>query len=269
MKTLRRNHNISGTSGFTLMETLVALMVLGYLLTAVYGSFSRTLRSKQIAEERQELFAAGREAVLRIADDIEGALLPEMGDRFYFRGTSAGGDPPADRLEFVSVNRGGYGIKRVCPGPVLVRYSLEQLGDQRDLLMLRRDEDSWPYLIGEADSTPSIIEMLTQDRDPGDLCAPFESRPLLYCEGDSGAVRVAGSCIRVVGLRFRYYDIATKEFRDAWDSTAYVLPDGTQLIPAAVQIALYLADDRNHFQEFTTIADIPLGRDQPIPEQTP
>jgi hypothetical protein len=31
-----------------------------------------------------------------------------------------------------------------------------------------------------------------------------------------------------------------------------------------VQIALFLADERGHFQEFTTVADIPLGRDQPI-----
>lgn len=265
---MKTSHNNNSAGGFTLLETLLALTILSLLLTTVYGSVSRTLTSKEIGEERQELFAAGREAVLRIADDIEGALLPEMGDRFYFRGTSDGGDPPADRLEFVAVNRGGYGIKRVCPGPVLVRYSLEQLGDQRDLLVLRRDEDSWPYLIGEADDSPSIIEMMTEEEDDGHRCAPFESRPLLYCEGASGAVRVAGSCIRVVGLRFRYYDIATEELKDEWDSTTYVLPDGKQLIPAAVQIALYLADDRGHFQEFTTIADIPLGRDQPIPEQT-
>jgi hypothetical protein len=220
------------------------------------------MRSKEIGEERQELFAAGREAVLRIADDIEGALLPTMGDRFYFRGVHEGGDPPADRLEFVAMNRGGYGMNRVCPGAVLVRYSLEQLGDRRDLLVLRRDEDSWQALTAEADETQSILEALTEE-DQGDRCAPYESRPLLYCEGDSGAVRIAGTCIRVVGLSFRYFDKAVNDFRDEWDSTpAEQATEGR--LPSAVQIALFLADDHGRFQEFTTIADIPLGRDQPV-----
>lgn len=250
-------------SAFTLLETLLALTILGLLLTTVYGAVSRTMRSKEIGEERQELFAAGREAVLRIADDIEGALLPEMGDRFYFRGTHDGGDPPADRLEFASMNRGGYGLNRVCPGAVLLRYSLEQLGDRRDLLVLRRDEDSWQALIGEADDVPSIIDSMTEE-DQGDRCAPYESRPLLYCEGDSGAVRIAGSCIRVVGLSFRYFDKAINDFRDEWDSTAVTKPGEKPRIPSAVQIALYLADERGHFQEFATVADIPLGRDQPV-----
>lgn len=248
--------------GFTLLETLLALTILGLLLTTVYGAVSRTMRSKEIGEERQELFAAGREAVLRIADDIEGALLPTMGDRYYFRGVHDGGDPPSDRLEFVAMNRGGYGINRVCPGPVLVRYSLEQLGDRRDLLVLRRDEDSWQALTAEADESESIIDALTEE-DQGDRCAPYESRPLLYCEGDGGSIRIAGSCIRVVGLSFRYFDKAVNDFREEWDSTpTQQITEGR--LPSAVQIALFLADDRGHFQEFTTVADIPLGRDQPI-----
>lgn len=253
---------LTRAGGFTLLETLLAITILGLLLTTVYGAVSRTMRSKEIGEERQELFAAGREAVLRIADDIEGALLPTMGDRYYFRGVHDGGDPPADRLQFVTMNRGGYGVNRVCPGPVLLRYSLEPLGDRRDLLVLRRDEDSWQALTAEADESESIIEAQTEE-DQGDRCAPFESRPLLYCEGDSGAIRIAGSCIRVVGLSFRYFDKAVNDFREEWDSRpTQRLTEGR--LPSAVQIALFLADDRGHFQEFTTVADIPLGRDQPI-----
>ena len=250
-------------AGFTLLETLLALTILGLLLTTVYGAVSRTMRSKDIGEERQELFASGREAVLRIADDIEGALLPKMGDRYYFRGTHEGSDPPADRLEFVMMNRGGYGLNRVCPGPVLVRYSIEQLGDQRGLFVLRRDEDSWGALVAEADNVPSITEMFTEE-DQGNRCAPFESRPLLYCEGDSGAVHISGSCIRVVGLGFRYFDKAINDFRDEWDSTVMAEKGEEPRIPAAVQIALFLADENGRFREFTTVADLPLGRDQPV-----
>lgn len=254
-------------AGFTLLETLLALTILALLLTTVYGSVSRTLRSKEIGEERQELFAAGREAVLRIADDVEGALVPGLDSRrYYFRGVHDGGDPPMDRIEFVAMNRGGYGLNRVCPGVVILGYSLEQLGDRRDLFILRRDEFLLQDVKAEADGMPSIIDLLTQE-DEGDRCARQESRPLLYCEGDSGAIRVAGSCIRVVGLRFRYYDLAINDFRDEWDSTTILMPrTGEPRIPSAVQIALFLADERGHFQEFTTIADIPLGRDQPIPE---
>jgi hypothetical protein len=184
-----------------------------------------------------------------------------MGDRFYFKGTSGGGQPPADSIEFVSVNRGGYGFNRVCPGPVLVHYSLEPLGNARDAFVLRRDEDSWAALIAEADGQTSQIDEAT-DGDETEFCAKFESRPLLYCQDSGGDL--PGNCIRVFGLKFRYYDKAINGFRDDWDSTQTDPPGTIPRIPAAVQIALYLADGRGRIQEFTTTADIPLGRDQPV-----
>lgn len=255
--------SVADRCGFTLLETLLALVILALLLTTVYGAVSRTLYSKTVGEDRAALFAAGRDAVLRIADDIEGALLPGAVDRGYFRGREGGGQPPTDGIEFVSVNRGGYGLRRVCPGPVLVRYGLEPLGDRRDMFILRRDEDSWAALIAEADGLTSALDELTDAEEEN--CAKYESRPLLYCHDPVGAASLPGSCVRVVGLGFRYYDKAIGDFREEWDSTEDPRTGSTGgRLPAAVQVALYLADERGRIHEFTTVTDVPLGRDQPV-----
>ena len=70
--------------GFTLLEVLVATAILGLVMTAVYGVVARTLMATQRSEARAELFADGRELVLRLADEIEGALPPST--NVYFLG---------------------------------------------------------------------------------------------------------------------------------------------------------------------------------------
>src|SRR3989304_519067 len=101
------NHNRDiRQRGFTLIEILLALVILGIILTTVYGALSRTLFSKNVAEERGELFANGRDAVLKMASEIEAAMPPPSGDRIYFRGSGGQGQVPS--LEFVAMNPGTY-----------------------------------------------------------------------------------------------------------------------------------------------------------------
>ena len=55
-------------AGFTLIEVLLAVFIASLILVGVYGVLSRTLTSKKKAEEHAELYAQGRETVLRMAD---------------------------------------------------------------------------------------------------------------------------------------------------------------------------------------------------------
>src|SRR5262249_53900281 len=64
-------------AGFTLLEVMLALPILGIVATAVYGTFSRTLRSKQIADERADVLRTGRAALARMADEIASAFYPQ------------------------------------------------------------------------------------------------------------------------------------------------------------------------------------------------
>ena len=244
-----------------MLEVLLAVTILGILLLTVYGAVSRTMSSKQIAEERAELFATGREAVLKMANDLETAMRPT--DRIIFLGKRGGGQPSSDSVDFVMMNRGAYGFGSVRPGPVLVTYSLSPLPDVRGTFALVREEQLYQVLLDQADGiTPQQADPSEQDPRP----VSSESR-LVDCPIVPGQVDIAGSCLRVVGLQFSYYDDLARDWRDEWDSmTGATL----ERLPAAVRIVLSIADDHSA-QDFSTVVDLPVavGQPTPAPGQTP
>lgn len=254
MNPTRHDTGRDGRSGFTLLELLLAIVILGLLLASVYGALSRTAFSKDVAEERAELFSSGRQAVLRMASDIEAALPPPSGDRIYFRGIS-GGSPS---VEFVAMNRGGYGANRVRPGRVLIAYSLDPLPGYRGSFALRREEYLYSAMLAEADG----IEL--PPPDDGQEAAPTSQATfLLDCPNVAEDIKLPGSCLRVTGLSFRYYDEIARDWRDEWDSTQDAV---LARLPAAVEISMRVADADGAEQDFSTIVDLPLARGQPTPE---
>ncbi len=241
--------------GFTLLELLLAIAILGLLMATVYGSLSRVESSKLLAESRSELYSAGRQAVLKIAADLEAALPPPSGDRVYFRGTSGAGTSPD--VQFVMMNRGGYGQQRVRPGRVLIVYSLSPLAKRRNEYGLLREEYLYKAMLDKADG-------LTADDDPVDENAPptEQAALLLDCPDMPDDLNLPGACQPVVELGFRFYDDVVRDWRDEWDSTAEAT---LGRLPAAVEIHLALADEDGGSHEFGTIVDLPLARGQPTP----
>lgn len=247
---------LPGARGFTLLEVLIAVVIAGILLVTVYGSVTQTLRSKEIAEERAELFASGRDAVLRMADEIEAALPPSAGDRILFRGESGMGTAPTGSIEFVAMNRGRYGASRVRPGQVYISYSLDPIPKQRDLFALRREEHLFAALLAAADG----VEFGSPDEEETGPTAVASY--LLDCPDLPGEIRLPGNCVRVAGLRFRYYDDLNAAWLESWDTTQ---EDVYPRLPAAVEITLFLEDENGVIDEFMTIVDLPLARGQPTP----
>lgn len=251
----KRKHPILSPRGFTLVEILMAIIIMAVILVTVYGSVARTLTSKERAESRAELFATGREAVQRIADEVQASVSP-LPRRGVFRGARGGGSPPTDSIAFVAMNRGGYGLNRVPPGLVLIQYAVSPVEGRRGLFTLWREEERWAALLAEADGQPLPAD------DP-DLMggAPLrEQLPLLDCPADAAA-ELPGSCVPVLGLQFRYFD-DRGGVHEEWDSLA----DATRfMLPSAVQITLYLGDERRAVHDFSTVVDLPIARGQPTP----
>jgi len=246
-----------GTAGFTLLELMLAVVITGLLLATVYGALSRTTSTKEIAEERAELFSDGRQAILRMGSDIEGSLPPPAGDRIFFRGSGGGSTPPS--LEFVMMNRGGYGVNRVRAGRVLVAYSLAEVPGRAHTFALVRDEFLFSAMLADADGIqPAPPE---DGADP----PPVSARSVLLDCVDEGDLNLPGSCMNVTGLTFRYYDELVRDWRDDWDSSQDA---ALGRLPAAVEIALRVADKNGFEQDFHTIVDLPLARGQPTPEAT-
>lgn len=97
---------VRNAAGFTLLEVMLALAILGIVATAVYGSFSRTLRSKGIAEERAEITRSGRAALGHMADEIAAAFYPTPKPAGVIFRSLAGGteSTPFDALVFSALS---------------------------------------------------------------------------------------------------------------------------------------------------------------------
>jgi hypothetical protein len=254
-----------GSRGFTLLEIFIALIIAATMLTTVFGAIWRTMSSKDHAERQADLFSVGREAVLRIADDVEAALHPRAAERFLLIGTPGSGQPPADSIQFIAMNRGRYGPNQLRPGAVYIAYGLEPVANQYGTYALWRYEALLSALLGEEDDSGGAVEEVAEsvfgDADPASAGRTEASSYLLGCWETNQPVRIPGSCVRVAGLQFYYYDNAGERY-EQWDTTEGATE---QMLPAAVEITLTLLDESGRLQEFSTIADVPLARGQPTP----
>jgi general secretion pathway protein J len=233
--------------GFTLLEIMVATAILGIVLTAVYGVLSRAIYAKNHSEERADLYAAGRETVLRMADELEGALPPNATGTIGFLGVAGNDRVPTDAVQFVVVIRRAFGAAQNRGGRAVVSYSLDPLKDTPNLYALRRQEQ---LLID-----PSLEN---QDADSDAANATDEPAP--------PSASAAYLIDQVAGLRFRYLDPQSGEWTDAWDTSA-VRPgqQGLESLPGAVEITLFLADAQGGVHDFATIVDLPLANLVPTP----
>ncbi len=235
-----------GTAGFTLLEIMVATMILAIVLMSTYGVVASALKAKTHAEERAELYASGREAVLRIADDIEGALPPTAGPGVAFVGLDVSERVPTDAVQFTVNIRRTNSFSQSRGGRAIVSYSLDPMQNSAGLFALRRQE-----------------EMLNQ--------APTDEEAAIDPQGAAEAatqpqVMAAYVMDRVAGLSLRYLDPMGGDFVDAWDTTQEPKVGQPPIgLPAAVQVTVFLADEAGVPHDFSTIVDLPLMTVPPTP----
>ena len=254
-------------AGFTLLELLLAIVILSLIAATVYGSLARTESSKRLAESRSELYSAGRQAILKLASDIEASLPPPSGDRIYFRGShGAQGQPP--EIHLVTMNRGGYGVNRVRPGRVLIVYSLVGLPARRGQYALLREEYLYKAMLDKADGIDPEESggnnLMFGEEDEEDAAPTEQASLLLECPEVEDDLDIPGGCVPVTALAFRYFDETVGDWRDEWDST---VDNGATFgrLPSAVEITLQLADENGDPHDFYTVVDLPLARGQPTP----
>jgi hypothetical protein len=191
------------------------------------------------------LYAAGRETVLKMADELEGALPP--GNNIGFIGVAGNDRVPTDAVQFDLVIQRVFSTAQGRGGRALVSYSLDPLKDTPALYALRRQEQllTDPALDnGNGDDTAS---------EGADAPAPPSASAAYLID-------------QVAGLRLRYLDPQTGEWSDSWDTT--VIRSGQQGppgLPGAVEITLFLADAQGGVHDFGTIVDLPLANLVPTP----
>ncbi len=271
MKTAR-----SGATGFTLMEVMLALAIFGIVTTMLYGTFSRTLRSKAIAEQRADVTRLGRAAVGRMADEIGSAYYPVgLSGTAIFRVLKSGTeDVPLDSLVFTALSARPAGLDGRGTDQRMLAYFFP-----RDRSGLRRDGNTGQAGAAGADaesvgSRPANrggSDLLADDAD--DFFAAFgpahppilgtTPRRLLRREATMierralDDARATAFLEDVASLEFAFYD--GTQWLEVWDSE----DPNSRRLPRAVRIDLALYDETGDIHHFTTAVDIPLS-DTPI-----
>ncbi|HYD48072.1 MAG TPA: prepilin-type N-terminal cleavage/methylation domain-containing protein [Terriglobales bacterium] len=242
-----------GQRGFTLLEVLIAVTIFAIISSSMYGVVASTLVAGNHAEARADLYASGRELVLRMADELEGALPPLASSDIAFVGEHGSGSRPQDVIRFFVTVRRMHSAAQRYGGRALVEYSLDPLEGQPGVFALRRHEEFFvPAGLSEGSAEIGSEEPgMEQD---GGAAGQMESIPTARYLTD-----------RVAGLKFAYADPISSEFVDTWDTTAIQPGESPVGLPAAVQISLFLYDDTGATHEFSTVADLPLGNLMPTP----
>jgi general secretion pathway protein J len=211
-------------NGFTLIEVMLALAILGFITTIMWGSFSQTANNKKAIEAAQERLHTVRVALLRMAREIEMAYLSEsenfaLANRRTFLTSSTRGD--VDELQFSS-----FAHQRLRAGAaegdtsLITYYGARDPDDRRVLNLMRRETRR------------------LQAEDPSVLTS--EAYVL---------------CPDVSRVKFAFYDHKKKEWESDWSTLEAT---GTQYLPTHVRITLTVVDERGQEVTYSTDARVQM-----------
>jgi type II secretion system protein J len=87
--------------GFTLIEVMLAVLVLAMMMSVVYGVVIATVETSNRLEELTASTEIGPAILARIREDLEAAFLPREGE-FFAASDRKGSSGDRDRIDFVS-----------------------------------------------------------------------------------------------------------------------------------------------------------------------
>ena len=212
------------SSGFTMIELMLALAIFALITTIMFGSFSQTASSKRMIQSDQERTHAVRVALMRMTREIEMAYWSDNENtaitnrRTLFVGSAR---VDVDELMFST-----FAHQRLRGGAAegdtaLISYFGARDPDDRRILNLMRRETR-----------------RLQAEDPRTL--PGEAYIL---------------CPDVSKVKFAYYDHKKKEWATDWSTLD---ASGMPYLPTHIRITLTILDQRGREVSYSTDARIQL-----------
>lgn len=210
-------------SGFTLIEMMVAVAILGVVLLMLADAFHTVAMSKVQGEEHLGIDREGRAIMWQLSNELRDAVQTSVyPSRVLLIGRSRQRDGEA--VDSLSLSTFAAGHTRAIYGAgaeQVVTYALEPNPNHQGWFILTRQQQSG---------------LLTQTSG----------------QKSSPALMMADN---LVSLDFRFYN--GSKWVQNWDSTA--LPHGRQL-PLAVAIGLELAGPKGQKMNFDTAVDVPMAQ---------
>jgi general secretion pathway protein J len=214
------NKTRQNAAGFTLIEVMLALSILGFVTSIMWGSFSQTVTNKRAIESAQERLHTVRVALMRMAREIEMAYLSESENtaltyrRTFMTGTTR---VDVDELRFST-----FAHQRLRAGVAegdtsLITYFGERDPDDRRVVNLMRRETR--RLQAE---NPDVMT------------------------GESYVL-----CPDVSKVKFTYFDHRRKEWANDWNTMS---ASGATYLPTHVRITIIVFDERGKEVTYSTDA---------------
>lgn len=216
----------SAHSGFTLIEVMLAMAILAFLTSIMWGSFSKMAADKKVLEESQERLHTVRVALMRMSRELEMAYLSDNQDgSLPYKPTLMVGTSQAavDELSFSAFAhqrlRGGLAESDTS---VITYYGARDPDDPRVTNLMRKETRR------------------LQAEDPSTL--PGESYIL---------------CPNVSSVKYSYYDgrQTKREWQKEWNTNTV----GSTFLPTHVRITLTVFDEKGRELSFSTDARIMLS----------
>lgn len=247
----------------------MAITIFAIVALTVYGTFARTLRSKQLAEEQADLTQAGRSALARIGDELTSAFYPEQTRGLaIFRSLSGGTeDMPLDSIIFTALSARPAGVAGRDSDQRVISYFFPARRDRAHAGDRSRERDG-----GRGPATAEIRSDEAEDFfaafGPGrPAIAGATAERLLRREAIMASREALDGATAtaflddVASLSFRFHN--GTEWVDAWDSEDTVTFQ--RRLPRAVAIDLGLYDTRGEIYHFATAVDVALAEARPGP----
>jgi general secretion pathway protein J len=199
---------------------MLALAIIAFMTTIMWGSFSQTATNKRVIEAAQDRTHTVRVALMRMAREIEMAYFANEGTatsytRTFFTGSS---QASIDELAFST-----FAHQRLRAG-------------------LAEGDTSVVSYFGERDpEDPHVTNLMRR-----------ETRRLQADDPKTLAGETYILCPDVARVKFSYYDYKRKEWEKDW-STATI---GTDFVPTHVRITLTVIDERGQEAAYSTDARI-------------
>jgi general secretion pathway protein J len=211
------------SSGFTLLEVLVAIFIFAVVLSAVYGAYITAITAANTTELQADINSRARTALERMASDLGGVYLGADGS-LNGRKQVIGGNR-ADTLAFTSTAHLLFSKKEPPAGFGMIRYSVQQDADSKLLQLYRAD---LPFRPGYPEQAVS------------------QEKGYLLCDG-------------LHAVRFTYYDQAGNE-ADDWqiDEAAGQVGEKEKKRPAMIEIMLRFAGEGREDLIFKTAVALPV-----------
>lgn len=217
--------------GFTLIEVLIAVVLLAVISVLVFQSMGSMAGSRERFETRSQVYRGANVFLDRMTRELATAVLYS---NVELLGVSANGEQMSKSV-FSAANNGDQD-KLTFDNLSHTRYLKD--AKESDLsevtYFLERQE------VGEGESDDGLYAIKRREK------CPLDAEP-----GEKGTVTVLLEGVKE--LNFRYFDPVKGEYQEEWDTTKL---DFANRLPRAVEITLVMQDpaDEDNTLRFKTVA---------------